>query len=141
MTTTDRWRDESGSVAVETVLIVPIIILLLLFAVFGGRLVGAKNQVVGVAQDAARAASLRDDPGQGTAAAVHTAEAALREAGLACSRRRITVDVSHFTPGGFVRVQVSCTASLSDLTLLGVPGSRTFSATATEPIDTYRSQP
>ena len=30
-------------------------------------------------------------------------------------------------------------ASMADVTLLGVPGRRTFTATATEVIDTYRS--
>ena len=134
-------RSENGSVTVETVLVAPIIVLLMLFVVFGGRIVGAKNQVEGAAQDAARSASLRQDPGTAEAAATQTADASLRAAGLACASRDISVNTSSFRPGGAVVVRVRCVARLSDLALLGVPGSRTFAATATEPIDLYRSQP
>lgn len=134
-------RSEAGSVTVETVLVVPIIVVLLCFVVFGGRIVGAKNQVEGAAQDAARAASLRQDPGTAQAAATQTADASLASAGLACSSRDISVNTTSFDPGGVVVVRVRCVARLSDLTLLGVPGSLTFTATATEVIDTYRSQP
>ena len=42
--------------------------------------------------------------------------------------------------GGTVTVTVECTASMADVTLLGVPGTRTFTATATEVIDTYRGE-
>jgi Flp pilus assembly protein TadG len=130
---------DSGSAALETVLIVPIFVALFLFAIFGGRLVGAKNHVVGAAQDAARAASQRDDPADAAAVANETGRASLRAAGLACSHSDVRVDTAQFQPGGFVRVHVSCVASLADLTSLGVPGSRTFTATATEAVDTYRS--
>ena len=134
-------HSEAGSVTVETLLIVPIVALLLFFAIFGGRIVGAKNQVEGAAQDAARAGALRQDPGTARASATQTADASLDPAGLACASRDVTVDTASLHPGGVVVVRVRCVARLSDLTLLGVPGSRTFSATAIEPIDTYRSQP
>jgi Flp pilus assembly protein TadG len=134
-----RRRDESGSAAVETVLIVPVLVALLMFAVFGGRLATAKNHVVSAAQDAARAASLRDDPAAATADATATAESSLAAAGISCSSRDVTVD-ANLEPGGLVTVRVRCTTPLSDLALLGLPGSRTLSATATERVDTYRSQ-
>ena len=47
---------ERGSAALEAVLIAPIFVLLFIFAVFGGRIAGAKNHVLGAAQDAVRAA-------------------------------------------------------------------------------------
>jgi len=37
-----------------------------------------------------------------------------------------------------VRVQLSCTATLADLALPGVPGSKTVTATATSPLDSWR---
>jgi Flp pilus assembly protein TadG len=134
-------RDEHGSATLEAVLVVPLFVLLCFFAIFGGRLMGAKNHVVGAAQDAARSASLRDDPASARAAATSTADASLRAAGLACSSRDINVDTGDLRPGGVVRVRVSCVADLSDLMLLGVPGAKTLSASATETIDTFRSTP
>ena len=38
-----------------------------------------------------------------------------------------------------VAVTVRCDASMADVTLLGVPGTRSFTAASTEVIDTYRS--
>jgi hypothetical protein len=58
--------------------------------------------------------------------------------GVSCSPSTI-VDTTDFAPGGTVTVTVRCEASMADVTLLGVPGRRTFTATATEVIDTYRS--
>lgn len=41
-------------------------------------------------------------------------------------------------PGGLVGVTVTCTAAMSDVALIGVPGSRTFSSRAVEVVDRYR---
>ena len=40
---------------------------------------------------------------------------------------------------GTVSVTVSCTVNFSDALILGVPGQKQLSATALEPIDTWRS--
>jgi hypothetical protein len=48
------------------------------------------------------------------------------------------VTANGLRPGGAVTVTVSCTVPLSDLLLLGVPGSRTVSASATSPVDQWR---
>ena len=58
---------------------------------------------------------------------------------MPCLTLTTTVDTTDFAPGGTVTVTVACEASMADVTLLGVPGRRTFTATATEVIDTYRS--
>lgn len=134
-----RRANDSGSAAVETVLIVPVLVALLMFAVFGGRVATAKNHVVSAAQDAARAASLRDDPAAAAADATATAKSSLAAAGVSCSSHDVSVD-GNLDPGGLVTVRVSCTTPLSDLILLGLPGSRTLTATATERVDTYRSE-
>ena len=51
---------------------------------------------------------------------------------------QVSVDTTALRPGGQVLVRVSCTARLSDLALLGVPGSRTFTATSVEVVDRWR---
>lgn len=132
---------ETGSITAEVAILTTLFLVLMTLTVFGGRLAQAKNHVVGAAQDAARAASLRQNPGDAAAAARHAAEASLADLDVSCASSDIAVDTSQFHAGGVVRVRVSCVTALSDLALLGVPGSRTLSGSAAEPIDLLRSDP
>lgn len=134
-----RHPEERGSVAVEVAVIAPALIFLMLLVVYAGKVSEADGNVERAASDAARAASLRQHPGDATEDAQATAAADLTAAGVPCLTLATTVDTDDFEPGGTVTVMVRCEASMADVTLLGVPGSRTFTATAVEVIDTYRS--
>lgn len=132
-------KDEWGSVAVEVAVIAPAFLFLMLLVVFAGKVAEANGNVERAASDAARAASLRRHPEDATSDAQHTAAANLSAAGVPCLDLTTTVDTSDFRPGGTVTVTVRCEASMADVTLLGVPGRRTFTAEAVEVVDTYRS--
>lgn len=134
-----RLEDERGSIAVEVAVIAPALLFLMLLVIFAGKIAEADGNVERAATDAARAASLRQQPTDATTDAQHTAEANLATAGVPCLNLTTIVDTSNFHPGGTVSVTVRCEASMADVTLLGVPGRRTFTATAVEVIDTYRS--
>ena len=134
-----RLRDERGSIAVEVAVIAPALVFLMLLVVYAGKVSEADGNVERAASDAARAASLRQDPGDATTDAQDTAASNLTAAGVPCLTLTTTVDTHDFAPGGTVSVTVRCEASMNDVTLLGVPGRRTFTATAVEVIDTYRS--
>jgi len=131
--------DERGSIAVEVAVIAPALLFLMLLVVFAGKVAEADGNVERAASDAARAASLRQHPADATTDAQHVAAANLAAAGVSCIDVTTTVDTRRFAPGGTVSVTVSCETSMADVTLLGVPGRRTFTATAVEVIDTYRS--
>ena len=131
-------RSERGSVSVEVAVIAPAFVFLMLLVVFAGKVSEADGNVERAADEGARAASLRQHPGNAATDARSTVEANLATAGVSCSTLEAIVDTSDFEPGGTVTVTVECTASMADVTLLGVPGTRTFTATATEVIDTYR---
>lgn len=133
-----RLHDERGSIAVEVAVIAPALVFLMLLVVYAGKVSEADGNVERAASDAARAASLRQDPGDATTDAQNTAAANLSAAGVPCLTLTTDVDTDDFTPGGTVTVTVHCEASMEDVTLLGVPGRRTFTATAVEVIDTYR---
>jgi Flp pilus assembly protein TadG len=133
-----RIHDERGSIAVEVAVIAPALLFLMLLVVFAGKVSEADGNVERAASDAARAASLRQHPGDATTDAQETAAANLAVAGVPCLSLTTTVDTENFGPGGTVTVTVRCEASMADVTLLGVPGRRTFTATAVEVIDTYR---
>jgi Flp pilus assembly protein TadG len=130
---------DRGSAAAELVLVTPLLIVLLLLAVAAGRLVTGRLDVDSAAQQAARAASQAGTPGQASAQAAQAAQAALAGQPVTCDPALVTTDTSQFAPGGEVTVQVTCTVRLSDLSLLHVPGSETVTATATAPVDTYRT--
>ena len=132
------WRSERGSVSVEVAVIAPAFIFLMLLVVFAGKVSEADGNVERAAAEGARAASLRQDPGSAIADAEAAVAANLASAGVPCTDLTTNVDTSNFEPGGTVTVTVTCQASMADVTLLGVPGTRTFTATSVEVIDTYR---
>lgn len=132
-------RDDRGSVAVETAVVAPALVALLLLVVFAGRVAHSEGDVRRAASEAARAASLTQSPEAAVEAAEQAVAANLRSSGIGCSTLATDVDTDDFRPGGTVTVNVRCVASMADITLLGVPGERTFAARSVEVIDRYRS--
>lgn len=132
-------RDDRGSVAVETAVVAPALVALLLLVVFAGRVAQSEGDVRRAASEAARAASLTQSPEAAVEAAEQAVAANLRSSGIGCSTLATDVDTDDFRPGGAVAVDVRCVASMADITLLGVPGERTFAARSVEVIDRYRS--
>ena len=136
-----RRRSETGSVSTEFAVVMAAVLLgFFALAVYGGRVVQAENDVRSAAHEAARAASLERSPEAADAAARSVAAANLERSGVSCGDApSVSVDLNNFRPGGAVTVTVACTASFSDVGSLGVAGSDTFTASATEVIDRYRS--
>ena len=134
-----RWRSERGSISVEIAVIAPAFVFLMLLVVYAGKVSEADGNVERAAAEGARAASLRQNPAAAIDDARAVVEANLAAAGVPCSQLDTSVDTSGFEPAGTVTITVRCDASMADVTLLGVPGTRSFTATSTEVIDTYRS--
>jgi Flp pilus assembly protein TadG len=132
-----RRRGDRGSVAVEVAVVAPAIIALLMLVLVAGRVSQASGDVQSAATAAARAASLRATPAAATSAAQSAVDANLADAGLACASRHVGT-ATDLRPGGSVTVAVTCSTDLADVVLLGVPGSRTFSASATAVVDSWR---
>ena len=134
----NRANGERGSVAVEVAVLAPALVALLLLVVFAGRVSEAEAEVRRAASQGARAASLRQSIGGAVAAAEEAVRSNLADSGFVCAELVVDVDTAELQPGGTVAVGVRCTADMSDVTLLGVPGSRTFAADAVEVVDRYR---
>jgi Flp pilus assembly protein TadG len=132
---------ETGSAAIEMVMLAPALIVLMLLVVGMGRLSHGDQQIQVAAAQAARAASLqRGDAQASETAANNAALATLAADHVTCahSQTPVTIDPSSvIAPGGSLTVTLTCTTRLSDLFLAGFPGSHTWSATVTVPIDTY----
>lgn len=136
-----RRRGCGGGGAVTSEMAVVMVAFLagfLMLVVYAGRVGQAGNDVRSAAHEAARAASLQASPARAEDAARHTAASNLSTSGVACADGlSVTADTSNLVPGGTVTVTVSCTASLADVASLNVPGSRTYSASATEVVDLF----
>ena len=125
---------ERGSMSVEMIVLVPVLLLIVMIAVAGGRLVSAEGMVQAAARDAARAASIERSAGEADAAARRS----LAAADTAKARCSGGVDVGGFGRGGTVTATVSCRVELSDLGLVFLPGATTVTANSTAPVDTWR---
>jgi Flp pilus assembly protein TadG len=137
-------RTDSGAASLELVVLTPALVLLLALLVLAGRVALAGTSVEQAADEAARSASIARTAGGAREAAEEGAVRALGEQDLRCARVDVAVDVSGFgapvgVPGQ-VRATVTCVVALADLAVPGFPGSRTVTATAVSPLDTYRER-
>ena len=142
-TRTGRRRNcggpDDGSAVVETVVLTPILIVVLLAAVMAGRFESARLHVDTAASNAARAASLARSPSAAQAAASAEARRSLADAGVACPSPRVTVDTARFRPGGVVKVSLTCHVDVGDLAGMGfLPLDTAISKTSVAPVDLYR---
>ena len=132
--------DDNGSATAEMVLVTPLLITMLLFIVFCGRLADTTLRLNDAAHQAARAASLARTISDAQDDARSIAQAALTDAGIRCQALVVTIDTVGLQRGSTVTVDLSCAVGLSDLALLGVPGHTTLSASSASPIDSYRGE-
>ena len=138
-----RWRrvaasGDAGSSTAEMALLTPVLVMVLLFVVLCGRLVAAQMDLDTAASSGARSGSIARTDAAAKAEAERTARDTLAARGVTCQQATVTVMTNGLRPGSAVTVTVSCVVPLADLLLLGVPGSRTVSATATSPVDQWR---
>ena len=129
-----RRGDDSGSMAVEIVVLVPVLVMLMVLVVALGRYVNAEGDVQAVVREAVRAATLERDEGSARIAA-QAAAAAMVPDTITCAPIVVT---GEFVPGGRVTVDVSCQVPWDNLGLIGLSGSGTVNATSTAPFDLYR---
>lgn len=137
-------RRDQGSYAVETAVLAPAMIALLLLMVAFGRVIDADGAVDSAARAAARAASLERDAGSAQNKAQAAAARSLEGEGITCRTSSVTVDTAGYSldigVDANVTASIACTADLSDIGLPGLPGSKTLRASWTSPIDTFRGR-
>lgn len=138
-----RRGDDSGSSAIELLMVAPILVGCILAVAGAGRYVDARAEVTSASFEAARAASLQRDTAVSAAAGRQAAVRTLENKGQSCARLDVLVDVlvdvSSYQPGGQVRATVVCTADLSDVLIAGFPGTKSFRHTAVVPIEEHRA--
>jgi Flp pilus assembly protein TadG len=134
-----RPSNDDGSLTVELVALTPVLLGLALIVLAFGRVTEARQQVVEAARAGAESAAVLPTPAAAQAGAAEAAVVGIDGRGQTCVHAQVVTDLSHFQPGGYVSVTVTCEVGLADLSIPGIPGSMTVRATSTAPIDPYRS--
>lgn len=136
-----RRTGDRGAATTEMVILSPLLILFMFLVILTGRLTDAKSDIVGAANDAARAASLQNTAGAATAEAQAAAQDAVSGERIDCigGPQVQTSFTPQFERGATVHVQVTCTVDTGDVTSLGLPITMDLHGEAWEPIDAYRS--
>lgn len=145
---TSEWMKstaERGDAVLETVIVLPIVLLVLGGMIVGGRVAIAHQRVEHAAAEAARAASIaRPAITAAAPAARAAAEKDMVAKGLICTSKRVDTDVSmvKFEPGipAQVRVTITCEIDLNMLGIPGISGHRTITHSAASAVDTYRER-
>ncbi|GAA4561105.1 TadE/TadG family type IV pilus assembly protein [Planotetraspora kaengkrachanensis] len=134
---------DRGSVALETAIIAPAMLAMLVMMIALGRIAIAHGAIDAASRDAARQASIARNPDSARSAALSSAQAALMREGLACSPS-VDVDTRAFSePVGkpaAVTATVTCEIDLADIALPGMPGSKTLTSSFASPIDPFRAR-
>jgi Flp pilus assembly protein TadG len=134
-----RRQGDRGSLTVELVVLTPVLVLIALATLVFGRMSEARQQVVEASRAGAEAAAIL--PTVGTAQWVGAINAVINLIGRThtCAHVTITTDTGRFVAGGSVTVHVACQVLLADIGFPGLPGSTVVRASATAPLDPYRS--
>jgi Flp pilus assembly protein TadG len=120
--------------AVEVVLLAPVMMAFMLLIVAAGRYVSVRGDIEAASRDAVRAASLETNESAARAIAVDTAIAALQD-GSSCQTAALS---GEFVAGGMITVTLTCSVSYDGLGLIGLPGSKTLTVSSSAPIDRYK---
>lgn len=120
--------------AVEIVIMVPVLVAVMMLVVAFGRYVDVQGSVDAAARDAVRAASLERDAVTAEYVAQQVAAASLPE-DASCTDVSLT---GIFAAGEVITVELTCQVSYDGLGLLGLPGSAPVSADSSAPLDELR---
>ena len=137
-------RPERGSAALEAAIGLPAFMLFVALIILAGRVAITTQAVDSAATASARTASIARTAGDANTTARTAAASSLADQNLRCVSTTVTLDTTGFsaplgTPAT-VTATVRCVVNLADLALPGVPGTRTVTATATSPVDTFRER-
>lgn len=145
MTVPRQWSaGDRGSITLELAILAPAVLALLGLVIVAGRIEIAGGAVEQASAAAAREASLARSPEAARQAATRAAMDDLNGQDLRCTDLTVIVDTAGFnvpvgTPAQ-VSARVSCTVGLSDISVPGMPGTRTLTAETQSTLDRYRSR-
>lgn len=129
---------QNGSASAELVVLTPLVIIFALVLLIAGKLLKTESIVHDAARAGAQTAALQGYP--------QAAELGAREVigyefknypNLCTGGEQVVVNTTHFYPGGYVTVSVSCSVSSFGAIVPGLPLYKTISFSASFPISPY----
>jgi Flp pilus assembly protein TadG len=131
-------HSDRASATVELAVVAPVLVIFWLLAATFSTITTAHQRVEAAAQAAAQAAATAPDGGVAALEASTMVSSGLR-GGRPCAQIGVRTDTAAFVPGGSVTVTVTCRLDLGGMAIPGIPPVATVSATATAPLDRYRT--
>ncbi|MGY2876657.1 hypothetical protein ACVW00_003847 [Marmoricola sp. URHA0025 HA25] len=138
MTTVDRRRTESGSLAIELAMLAPSILLIFALIFVYGRAAQVNGTLESGTRDAARTVTLARSYDEALKRANAVMRDALKDAPQSCRDSYHLHIVPPYEAGLPVTVDADCTYDISDLGLPGAPGHITAKSSFTSMLDPYR---
>lgn len=136
-----RLRSQSGSAAVEVVILAPILLALLALVIGAGRVVTIRSAVQSVVRESARSASQASNIEEALGIVESRAREVAAETGLDPDRVDVEAELKEFSRGEPMVVSASYRVTLSDLPAFGlIPGSFALSARHVETVERYKSR-
>lgn len=133
-------RGDGGSAVVEMVALLPLYVMFIIAVVFVGKLNNSSANIDAAARSAARTISISRNPQEAVGDAEAMARSIAEDGSPFCQPMSFPppeIDLVNLE----VTVTVTCVVDLAEATFIGMPGTRTLTATATEVIDQYREGP
>jgi Flp pilus assembly protein TadG len=134
----NRRRGERGTMALEMVILAPILLILFMFLLACGRYFQTSSLLENAARDGARSASqtrsLAAAQGQVDEAVTRTMDQAVKS----CKDSAGGTITTAFAAGSPLSVEVTCTINYRDLGLLGIGGDTTITKKFSSSVDPYR---
>lgn len=133
--------DQRGSETMQVIGAAAIMATVIAFFVAGGRIAHTNMQIESAANAAARSITLQRDVPAAVSRAQNVVARNIADAGIRCAALNIAVNAEQLRlplgQTGIVSVNVSCTVSLGDIALPGLPMSTTLRAVGYSPTDPY----
>jgi Flp pilus assembly protein TadG len=130
--------NDTGSAISELVILIVVFFGFILAVVFAGRLTTGSARVEAAARSAARTISIARDPEEARDEAEAQAADMVAEGSALCTSMVFDPTIDRTDTPGIVIVDITCTADLSELALIEVPGNHTYHASAEGVLDVHR---
>jgi Flp pilus assembly protein TadG len=133
-----RFRGERGTMALEMVILAPILLILFMFLLACGRYFQTSSQLESAARDAARAASQTRSLSEAQTAVDDAVSRTMDQSVESCKASAAGTITTAFAAGSPLSVEVTCTINYKDLGLLGIGGDTQITKKFSSSLDPYR---
>lgn len=141
MTGVVRRTDDRGSAIAELVILIVVFFGFIAAVVFAGRLTTGRARIEAAARSTARTISIARDPEAAAASAEDQAADMVAEGSAICTTMDFGWDIDRTAEPDVVTVEITCTADLSQLSLVTFAGSVDLTTSADEVLDVHREGP